>query len=78
MKQLLGIALIISGVCLGFYVGVWVFFMVGIVDVIEQIRAPILEAKGVAIGIAKVLFAGFAGIVTGAMLFTVGSMMLDD
>lgn len=41
--------------------GCWVCFIGGIVDVIEEIRADELEALKIAIGIAKVMFAGFIG-----------------
>ena len=78
MKQWLGIILIISGIFVGFYIGVWVFFIGGIVDVIEQIRATVFEAKAIAIGVAKVIFAGLAGAITGGILFIIGRVMMDD
>lgn len=43
---------------LGAYIGGYVMFVGGIVDVIEQIRAEHLESMKVAIGIAKVVFCG--------------------
>lgn len=60
------------------YVGIWICFIGGIVDIIEQIRAPELESLVIAIGIAKVFFAGIIGWLSGALLVLPGLMLLDD
>ncbi len=78
MKNLFGVVFIAGGIILGFYLGIWVLFIGGIVDVIGQIQAPVLEAKGLAIGIAKVLFAGFIGTVVGGIFIFIGKAILDD
>lgn len=57
----LGILCVIASVILGLYVGVWICFIGGIVDIIEQVQAETVEAMAVAIGIAKIVFAGLAG-----------------
>ena len=61
MKKAVGLCLIVLGVAYGLYFGLWWAFIGGIIDVINEIRAPELSAAGVAIGIAKVVFAGFIG-----------------
>ena len=67
-KLITGIVLMVLGAILGLYVGLWVCFIGGIVDVIDQIRAENLEAMVVAWGIAKVIFAGFFGYLSAAVL----------
>jgi hypothetical protein len=57
MKSFIGFALIISGLLVGAYVGIWLAFIGGIIDVIHEIRAPDLSAINIAIGIAKIFFA---------------------
>ena len=61
MKEAAGIAMMVAGVAAGLYFGVWWAFIGGIVNVIEEVRAPNLNAMNVAIGVAKVIFAGAIG-----------------
>ena len=67
-----GVILMVLGAILGLYVGVWLCFIGGIIDVIEQIRAEHLEATVIAIGIAKILFAGLFGWISAALLMVPG------
>lgn len=68
----LGLVMVLAGIGLGVYVGVWVCFVGGIVDVIEQVRAEDMSAVAVAWGIAKVLFAGFFGWLPSLLLIIPG------
>ncbi len=77
-RKLFGLVVIIGGVALGLYVGGWIFFVGGIIDVIEQIRAPVLEVRATAIGVAKMIFAGFIGSLIGGILFLIGSFIRDN
>ena len=61
MKATLGILLMVVGVVFGIYAGLWWAFIGGMVDVISAIRAPELVAMNIAIGVAKVVFAGVIG-----------------
>lgn len=76
--KVLGVLLIIIGVCLGLYVGVWLMFIGGIVDVIEQVRADTLETMAVAFGVVKIFFAGCMGIGSGAVFACPGVLLLRD
>lgn len=75
MKGFLGCLLILCGLAAGLYLGLWWAFIGGIVQIIEQVRAPELSAMAVAIGVAKIVCAGgigsicaFFGIVPGIAL----------
>lgn len=72
MKPLIGIIMIIAGIGLGIYVGLWVCFIGGIVQIVDAVRAPVLSGQGLAIGIAKVVFASFAGWVSALLLISPG------
>ncbi len=61
IQLILGIALVLVGAVGGLYLGVWWAFVGGIVDIINQIRAEVLEPLIIALGIAKMLFAGVIG-----------------
>ncbi len=75
MKLILGVLLIICGIGLGGYVGIWWCFIGGIIQVIEQIRAVELSAIVVAIEIFKIFVAGFCGIIS-AMVFVIPGITL--
>lgn len=59
--KILGFLMLVGGALLGLYVGVWVCFIGGIVDVITEVRAVTMVPMNIAIGIAKVMFSGFFG-----------------
>lgn len=78
MKKLIGVLLIVCGIAFGAYVGGWLCFIGGIVQVIEQIRAVTLVPLEVAIGIFKVICSGVAFGLT-AMCFVIpGFKMLTS
>ncbi len=75
-RHILGILLIICGIGIAGYIGIWWCFIGGIVQIIEQIRAPNLSAILVAIGVLKVFAAGFCGIVSGIILVIPGVSLI--
>ncbi|WP_083570006.1 hypothetical protein [Nitrosospira sp. Nsp11] len=66
----------IAGVATGLYAGVWWAFIGGIMDVITEIRADELDAMNIAIGIAKVMFAGAIGSFSAMVLFVPGLALI--
>lgn len=78
MKFLIGLGLCVSGLIVGAYVGIWVCFIGGIVDVISQIRAEHLSPLAIAVGVAKVFFAGVAGYISAACLILPGYFMIQE
>lgn len=78
MKKLLGLLMCIAGVCLGLYVGLYLCFVCGIIDLINQVRAPQLSASAVAWDIVRIMFAGFAGYVSAFVLLIPGMSLLND
>ena len=78
MKELFGLILIIAGIIVGLYVGVWVMFIGGIVQVIESIRAENLIALDVAIAVARILFAGFFGWLAGILAVIPGVALIQS
>jgi len=76
MKTFIGGIMIVSGIALGLYVGVYLCFIGGIIDVITEIRAEDLSAYNTAIGIAKVVFSGLIGTLAGYCLLIPGYAIL--
>jgi hypothetical protein len=78
MKVVIGCVLIVAGIACGLYFGIWWAFIGGIIDVIEAIRADVLSASSVAIGVAKVIFAGLIGWLSALILVIPGFVMTQD
>lgn len=76
VKQMLGFLLIVAGIVLGVYVGVWVCFIGGIVGIIEAISAPELVAMTVALNVAKIFLAGVSGFLSAILLMIPGYAMI--
>ncbi len=76
MRTVIGILMVLGGVVLGLYVGVWLCFVGGLVDIIETIKAPEIDAMKVAIGAVKILFTGVAGGLSAILLIIPGQVML--
>lgn len=77
IRTVMGLILIVAGVLCGVYVGLWICFIGGIVQIIEQVRAPELSAMVVAIGVVKILFAGFIGFMSGLVAVIPGYALLS-
>jgi len=76
MKTVFGLLLIIAGVCFGLYVGVWVMFIGGIIDIITQIRAEHMEALTVSFGVLKIIFSSLVGYLAGVVAVLPGIAIL--
>lgn len=61
MYKALGVLLVVLGIAAGLYFGLWLCFIGGIVDIINQFKAADTSAMIVAIGVVKILFASFIG-----------------
>lgn len=76
MKSIIGLLLVAAGIVLGLYVGVWLMFIGGIVQIIQAVKAPEIVAMTVAIGVAKIVFAGISGGLSAIVLILPGYSML--
>ena len=76
MRQIVGISIILGGIVLGLYVGLWVCFIGGIVQLINEIKSPeAVVAMNIAWGIAKIVFAGLFGWLAGLLFIIPGLAM---
>jgi len=77
MKLVLGILMCVAGIALGLYVGLWWAFIGGIVDVIQAVRAPNLDAMNIGIGVAKIVLAGLSGTLCAIALVIPGLSLIN-
>lgn len=64
--NIFGFAMMAIGILLGVYVGGWVLFVGGIVQILEAFQATPIEAVGVAVGILRVVVATAVGVLIAA------------
>ena len=75
MKVILGAFLTLAGISLGVYVGFWLMFVGGILDIVEQVKGS-MELLPIGFGILKIVFAYFTGLLAGAVLLVPGWALL--
>lgn len=54
MRKIIGILLILGGVALGLYLGVWVFLVGGIVDIVQGARTTPINGLRIVWGLVEV------------------------
>jgi hypothetical protein len=77
MKQLLGFLLILAGVFVGIWLGIYVMFIGGIVNIINAIKETPTNAPGIAFGILRVILSGFVGWFSGAIITAFGIALVE-
>ena len=77
-RFLLGVALVILGIGVGLWVGLWWSFIGGIAIIIHQIQAPHADATQVGIGVLRILFASPIGFACGFLIGIPGVLLLKD
>ena len=77
MKKVLGVLMILLGVGLGLYIGVWVMFVGGIAGMVEIIQSNNFESMEIAKNVAKVVFAGAVGGIVAQLLIIPGYVLLN-
>ena len=70
--KILGIILCILSVFIGLYVGGWLLFIGGIVQVVESIKMTPINSFGIAIGILRTFCSGAVGVLSFYLSFIVG------
>ena len=77
MRQIIGVLMIMGGIVLGFYVGFWVCFIGGIVQLINEIKSPeAVVAMNIAWSIVKIVFAVLFGWLSALLLIVPGLAMI--
>jgi len=77
MKILIGLIFVIGGVCLGLYLGLWVCFIGGIIQIVESSQMDPVSGGGITLGIIRILFAKFVGALTVIILVSIGNEILE-
>ncbi len=75
--KLIGVLMILGGIALGLYVGLWLCFIGGIVAIINLVQAPgAIDAMALALNVLRVLAASAAGSIVAYALIIPGLALL--
>ena len=77
MKSILGLVLIILGIVVGLYLGVWVMFIGGIIQIAKSIQPEVI-AMGIAWGVIKILLATLVGWLSAICLVSSGVALINS
>ncbi len=77
MKEFIGVVLVTAGIVFGFYVGIWVCFIGGIIALIEAFKADPIIAMDIAISVARIWFSSLVGWFAAAIFFYPGLKFLE-
>lgn len=78
LRNWIGIILMILAIPVALYVGGWVLFIGGVIQVVEALKATPIEALGIAIGLLRVLCASAVGIFTFWVGFIFGASLANS
>ncbi len=78
MKQFLGLVLILLGIFVGFGMGLGWAFIGGIISLIHEIRAPVMDNGVLAFSICRILFAGLIGWLSALIFFIPGTALMKS
>lgn len=76
MKKIIGILIAIAGIALGIYVGVWLMFVGGIVQIVNSINP--INGLGIALGIARIVFCEVGGLIAWLGIVIGSAIGLED
>jgi len=76
LKLIFGLILLVGGVVLGIWLGVYVMFIGGLTQFINAIKSTPVPASELAFSVAKMLFAGVVGIASCLVVSGIGYQIL--
>lgn len=77
-KNIVGISLMIIGIVLGCYLGIWVMFIGGILEIAHAIDIHQVTTVLIATNIIKMFFSGFIGVFIGFVGVGIGMAITED
>ena len=76
MKKIIGILIAIVGIALWIYVGVWLMFVGGIVQIVNSINP--INGLGIALGLARRVFCEVGGLIAWLGIVIGSAIGLED
>ncbi len=77
MKKIIGGLLVVIGILLGLYVGGYLMFIKGVIQLVQSITPEIIPS-GIGWGAGKMFLAGIVGTITGYIFAFPGMLMMSS
>jgi hypothetical protein len=77
LRQVLGALLMVGSIGIGLYLGLWVCFVGGIVQIVEALKSTPIEAIGVALGLLRFFVASLVGWGSFYISLIIGRILID-
>lgn len=61
MKVLCGIVLVLLGLAVGLYVGLWLCLAGGIIQIVNALQVSPIDGTGIAVGVIRIICSSLAG-----------------
>jgi len=78
MKCFIGVLLIIAGVLLGFYVGLYLCFYCGILQIVNGLQTDPISGREIAMGAVKIMCFALTGVISAFMLISPGMAIIKS
>jgi hypothetical protein len=76
MQKIIGFLIIVAGIILGLYLGLWLCLVGGIIQIIEACKATPIVSSGVAVGILRFFCTSFVIWVTIVFCSFIGGTLI--
>lgn len=77
MRNAIGVLVLVFGVCLSIYLGFWLGFVGGVVQILEAIQTTPIQSLNVAIGLLRIMTSTFVFGITILITFLVGKSIIE-
>ena len=78
LLQILGLLLVVGGIALGVWLGVFVMFIGGLAQIIQSFQSNPFNAIGIASGVARFFLSGLVGWMSFMVVGGIGVSLLKD
>ena len=75
LKSILGGFLVIAGIVIGLWLGIWVMFIGGIAQLVTAFKVTPVSTTGIAFGLLRIMFSGFVGWLSGTAIVGCGACL---
>ena len=76
-KAIAGLLICFLSIVVGLYLGVWIMFVGGMVQIVDAVKSVPTDAMGIMLGMARFFFSGAVGWLSFMFLFAIGRAMLE-
>lgn len=77
MRNMIGVIMICTGIIFGAYLGIWVGFVGGIIQIVNAFQMDPISGMEIGIGVLRIIFCELLFAVGFLLPFIIGSWLID-